>query len=214
VWPVELPGHGARLAEPPAGSVAELTGAMADALLPLLDRPFAVFGHSLGGLVAFELARELRRRGGPEPARLFLSASRPPHLDVGGPLLRAAAEDGFADAVTALGGVPEAVAADPEMLRFGLEVLRADVALLDTYAYADEPPLGCPISLFGAASDRLVELDVIEEWAEHTAAGVSLRVVPGDHFFVTGHERHALLRALGEELHDLAAQAATAGSHA
>jgi medium-chain acyl-[acyl-carrier-protein] hydrolase len=198
---VDLPGRGVRFAEPPCTSVAALVEDLADRLD--LTAPFALFGHSLGGLIAFELTRELRRRGDPLPEQLFVSASRAPRLTRFAEPLHALPDTDFVDAIARLGGVAPALLNDPELLSLALPALRADLALVETYEYRREEPLECAISLFGGTADRVVELDVLEAWADETAAGASLRLVAGDHFYLVKPERAAFLSALAREIEDV-----------
>lgn len=182
VCPVELPGRGARMGEAPYRRLAPLVEALADALQPLLDRPYALFGHSMGGLLGFELARVLRRRGWPQPGHLFVSASPAPFLR------HAPVADGASDAVVkarlkALNGTPREVLENDELMELVLPVLRADFAVLQTYEYREEAPFEMPMTVFGGIDDRTVAPSALEGWRAQSSS-VDLRLLPGDHFFV------------------------------
>nr|BFE74686.1 alpha/beta fold hydrolase [Actinoplanes digitatis] len=183
VCPVELPGHGARMSEEPFHRLQPLVHALADALEPLLDRPCALFGHSMGGLVAFELARLLRRRGWPAPCHLFISATPAPlrrRDPVGG---HDASDAGLKARLRTLNGTPHEVLENDELMALALPVLRADFAVLETYEYQEEPPLKVPITVFGGIDDRTVRPQELEGWrAQSTSSRV--RLLPGDHFFI------------------------------
>ena len=165
--PVRLPGREDRLREPPHTSLPALVDEVAGAIGPLLDWRFALFGHSMGALVAFELAREVRRRGA-APQWLFVAGCRAPHR------LAPSGLSGLPDArfVSALnlkyGGIPDAFLNAPELLEFFLPVVRADLSLVDSYCYQPEPPLDCPISGFGGIDDPNVGRDELRAWREHT----------------------------------------------
>ena len=200
VCPVQLPGRGSRFREAPFRKVADLVPALAEGLLPLLDLPFALFGHSMGAVVAFELARELRRRGADAPVLLALSGHQAP--------LRPDAEPPFAHLPDAefleevrrrYDGIPPEVLAEEELLQLLLPVLRADIQVLETYAYVKEPPLECPISCFGGEDDPHVSLADLDAWRDETCGPLQVRTFPGGHFFVDS-ARAEVLHALSRDL--------------
>lgn len=201
VCPVELPGRGARLGEPPETSIARLVGSMAPALLPYMDRPFALFGHSMGGLLSFELARELRRLGGPRPTHVFVSAC--PSPQVGGRRRRVTydlPEPEFFAELRRLGGTPEGVLEHPELTQLVLPLLRADFEACQTHEHVPGPPLGCPLTVLGGLHDEEVGRDELEGWREHTEASCTVRMLAGGHLFVNTAQ-HTILRLLVNELH-------------
>ena len=193
VCPVELPGRGARLREAPRTRLADLVGEMAEGLSPYLDRPFAFFGHSMGALLGFELARTLRRMGGPLPRHLFVSGHRAPQIPDPGPHVHALPEPAFVAELRRLGGTPPAVLEHEELMQLLLPILRADFALVETYAYAPESPLSCPITALGGREDPEAGPGDLAAWRDQTTGDFSLRMLPGDHFFV--HTAQPLLLA-------------------
>ncbi len=199
VCPVELPGRGARIGEPAGTSIACHVRAMAPALVPYMDRPFAFFGHSMGGLLSFELARELRRSRGPQPAHIFLSACPAPH----GRRQRITynlPEPDFINELRRLGGTPEEVLEHPELTQLMLPLLRADFEACQTHEYAPAPPLDCPLTVFGGLQDEDLGRDELEEWREQTTASCVVRMLAGGHLFVNTAQ-HTILRLLVNELH-------------
>lgn len=199
---IQPPGRAERLADPPYTALGPLVDAIAHAIAPLLDRPFALFGHSMGALLGFELARTLRRERCPQPERLIVSGHRAPHLPSGRPPTHALPEPAFLAELARLEGTPPEVLAHYELMQLLLPLLRADFAVCETYAYLDGPPLACPILALGGLADREVRRVEIEAWQAHTSAGLALRMFPGGHFFLNA-ERHALLRMLAQELAQL-----------
>jgi medium-chain acyl-[acyl-carrier-protein] hydrolase len=173
---------------------------LAQALHPLLDKPFAFFGHSLGAIVAFELARQLRRQFGVQPAHLFVSASRAPQIPARHRAIHALSEAEFMEELRRLNGTRGELLDNAEFMRFMLPVLRADFALYETHAYAPEPPLDCAIGGFGGLEDRRVNRGELEAWRAQTSASFSLRMLPGDHFYVNAAQP-LLLRMLSEDMH-------------
>ncbi len=201
VCAVRLPGREGRLREPAVDRLAPLLDMLASALLPALDRPFAFFGHSMGALTAFELARRLRRDGWPGPRHLFVSGRIAPHLR------RAQCWHTLPDPqllaeLRRLGGTPRQVLEHPELMRMLLPMLRADFAVLETYVHHPEAPLDCPISAFGGLEDEVAKREQIEEWAAHTRAEFRLRMLPGNHFFLHSAEAR-LLQMLADDLASL-----------
>lgn len=184
ICPLELPGRGGRFGEPPVVRMRPLADALADALEPYLDGPFAVFGHSMGGLLAFELTRALRRRGLPLPAHLFVSATTAPGTPRTRPPIHQATDAEVVAELRLLGGTPREVLEDDELMALTLPTMRADFSVLETYEYRPEPPLPVPLTVFGGTDDPLVPLRDLDGWREHSAAGARLRVLSGGHFYV------------------------------
>lgn len=203
VCAVELPGRGGRLKEAPFERIEPLVEAMAEALLPYLDRPFAFFGHSMGSLLAFEFARWLRRNSDLAPSHMFVSGHGAPHLRVSYPARHDLPEPEFLDELHRLNGTPPEVLSNPELMQLLMPILRADFAICEFYRYTDEPPLACSISVFGGLQDQEMNREKLEGWREQTARAFSLRMFPGDHFFINT-TRPLLLQILYRQLYELA----------
>jgi medium-chain acyl-[acyl-carrier-protein] hydrolase len=195
---VQLPGRGERLDEPSYTDLRALVGDAEAALLPYLDKPFALFGHSMGAMIAFELARRLRDRG-LNPVHLFLSARRAPQLEVEEEITYNLPEPEFIDEVRRLNGTPQEVLEHPELMQMVLPLLRADFEVVETYRYEPGAPLDCPVTVFGGLQDSDVPRPQLDAWREHTTAAFSVRMLPGDHFFL--HKTQPLLtRVVVQEL--------------
>lgn len=199
VCPIQLPGRGERLTEPPFTHLPHLIDALVPALIPHLDMPFVFFGHSMGGLIAFELTRHLYRQYGLLPERLCISAKRAPHLPASRAPMHQLSPEKFVDALRSLGGTPEAVLENHEMVRMVLPMLRADFTLTETYIYEQDEPLPCPISAFGGDRDILVSPEKLEAWRAQTSADFRLHMFAGGHFYIN-NQRPALLQALRSDL--------------
>ncbi len=182
--PVQLPGRENRLAEPLLTDMPRLLDGLVDGLVSELDRPFGVFGHSHGALIAFEWLRELRRRGLGRPVCLFASGRRAPHLPEAPSGLHPQASDKvFVEELRRLNGTPEEVLTNVEMLRCLLPIFRSDLAIGHSYAFREEELLDCPIHVFGGQDDHEVSHEELESWKQHTTGDFSLHLLPGDHFF-------------------------------
>lgn len=199
IYSVQLPGREGRYFEPPFTRLEPLIHALADAAGPYLDRPFVCFGHSMGALIGFELARELRRRSLPTPERLYVSAFRAPHTPSPHSPLHVLPDAEFLAELARLDGAPEEIWQDVELRQLMLPVLRADFALCESYSYVEEPPLDCSIVVFGGLDDREVGRDALRAWEKHTNASCRLAMVPGNHFFIHS-SRSALLQTLAQDL--------------
>jgi medium-chain acyl-[acyl-carrier-protein] hydrolase len=199
VCPIQFPGRGTRLTEPPFTHLSHLVEALGEALLPLLDKPFALFGHSLGSLVSFELARLLRAKHQVRPVRLFVSAGRAPQIPHQGPPIHDLPEKEFLEELQSLNGTPGELLNHQELMDIVLPSLRADFALYESYRYSSGPPLNCPISTFGGLTDQKVTHSDLEAWRDQTSLSFSIRMFPGDHFFLKTNQP-SLLQALSREL--------------
>ena len=200
VCPIELPGRAAHRHEPAFTHFPALLDTLARRIQPFArERPFAFFGHSFGGVLAFELTRWLRRQAAPLPTRLFLSACPASQVRPGGGRIGHLEDEAFLDELSARFGVPRHVLASEDVRHAVLPALRADVRLAESYEYAHEPPLELPISSFGALEDPGVSRQEVESWRQQTTGDFRLRMLPGNHFFLST-QRPRLYQALLEDL--------------
>lgn len=198
LWAVQLPGHETRLGEPLLGHFPTLAGALLEAMRPFLDKPFVLFGHSLGGRVAFELARALRRACLPAPRHLLVSSSEAPPIAPTVPPLHTQPDGALIARLQRLNGTEPELLAHPEYRALLLPVFRKDVELLETYVFEPEPPLEVPLTAFGGLQDT-VPRESLEGWRVHTTRFGGARLFPGDHFYLNT-QRELLLAAIAEVL--------------
>lgn len=196
---LQLPGRGNRIHEKPFTNLLPLVQAIAPEIEPYLDKPFAFFGHSMGAMIAFELARHFRRERRILPAQLFISGRRAPHLPRKEKDLSTLSDPEFLESLRDLNGTPKEVLEHRELMQLMSTLLRADFAVCQHYTYRHEPPLDCPILAFGGLSDREVSRKQVEAWGEHTCARFAIRMLPGDHFFLNS-DQATLLTLLSQEL--------------
>jgi medium-chain acyl-[acyl-carrier-protein] hydrolase len=183
--PIHLPGRDKRRAETPFVRMNSLVRSVCDALEPFLGLPFALFGHSLGALTAFEVARELRRRSLASPARLFASAHRAPQIPRTLAPIHHLPEPAFIEGlIQRYDAIPAVVLTDKQLMDMFLPALRADLEILETYVYQPDPPLTCPISAFGGVLDSTVAKGQLEAWQQQTDSSFRLQMFPGKHFFL------------------------------
>ncbi|MEH1016835.1 thioesterase domain-containing protein [Micromonospora sp. CPCC 206060] len=207
VLAVQLPGRENRIAEDPRFTVADV----ATAILGRADRPYAIYGHSMGGRVGFEVVRELRRRGAELPLRLYVGGARAPHLTAASLFdgLSRVDDDELLRRLSDGGGLPAGVLDHPELVDLLMPLLRADFGRVDEYTYLPGEPLPVPIVAFTGTGDRAVSREQSAAWAQHSAAGFTLHELAGGHFFL--HDALPRLAALiSADLHAAVTGSATA----
>jgi surfactin synthase thioesterase subunit len=198
VIPIQLPGHGGRLRERPFTRLLPLVDVAYAALLPLLDRPFALFGHSLGAAIAFELARRFEHTHGRRAQHLFVAGRGAPDCAIRRPRIHDLPTPQLVAALRG-DGLPAAILNDPEALEFFMPLLRADLEMSETHHYVPGPPLTCPVSVFGGCDDPWVTLEDLRTWTAHTSAACQVTVLPGGHFFGAAG-RQTILRVIEQQL--------------
>ena len=196
---IQLPGRETRLAEPLMLSMGPLTDELSEEMPPHLDLPFAFYGHSTGALIAFELARVLRKRGLPQPELLFLSGQDGPREKP--PLIRHTLPDAeFIEILRNCKGTPDAVLQNPDLLEILLPRIRSDGAIYETYDYELQPPLDARIVIFEGTDDRFVTQPGLAAWRKETRGGFHhYAPLSGGHFFLHAEE-DALARHINQEL--------------
>jgi surfactin synthase thioesterase subunit len=180
---VQLPGRENRLAERLFSSMDPLVEAMAEALASAFDRPFALFGHSMGGLIAYELARHLQHRYKVTPSHLFVSACRAP--EVPDPIHWHLLNDPeLMGELRKSRGFPAEILEHAELMQVLLPIIRADSAVTETYVYRQAEPLRFPLTAFASEQDELISMAAVEPWRKYTSAAFDLKLVDGHHLFI------------------------------
>jgi medium-chain acyl-[acyl-carrier-protein] hydrolase len=186
VTPVVLPGREARWRELAYVRMEMLIDPLCDVMLPYLDKPFALFGHSMGAAIAYEVARRLADRRFGSPLCLFVSARRAPHLPRRQPPIYKLPTDEFLAQIELLNGTSSNLLRESALLQALLPALRADFELNDMYSPSSGPPLLVPISAFVGVGDPLASTDEMARWCELTTGEFSLRSFDGAHFYLAG----------------------------
>jgi len=206
---VELPGRGARIDEPAFRQMDALADTLCDVLQPLLDLPFAFFGHSMGAYVAYALARQLTDARGQTATHLFVSGAAAPDRAPRHPPLHSLPERDLIGALNALGGTPASVLARDELVAALLPTIRADLMLAETYVAPRSARLPCAITAFGGTSDA-IDRRLLQAWSNFTADAFRLHMFPGDHFFVA-RMGAAVVEEIIRDLHPPTADLTSAG---
>jgi len=195
VCAIQLPGRETRVKETLITEWDDLTPNLTQGLLPLIEEyPFAFFGHSLGALVIFEVARKLRREKLPFPKYMFVSGRRPPHIPIDN-LVHQTPNSILISALREYGGTPEEALQNQYLMQLYLPILRADLTLNEKYTYFSEAPLECPIVAFRGTNDVEVSLQQLSKWEQHTISNFALHEFPGGHMFFQ-EEPKALIEAI------------------
>lgn len=189
VLPVQLPGHETRLREAPFDRLVPLVQVLIENLDSHFKRPFVLFGHSLGALLAFEFARQLRQAHLPLPLGLYLSARRAPQLPDTEPPLHHLPDDELTYEIQQrYGGIPKQILEYPELLEIFLPVLRTDFAMVETYQYQAQDPFDFPITCYGGADDPMTTHAHLMAWQAHTRGDFKVNLFPGGHFYLQAHK--------------------------
>lgn len=180
---VHLPGRGKNLNQRAFLRLVPLVADIADHISLLTGVPYALFGHSMGALISFELARELIRRQGSGPKHLFVSGCRAPQYPRDRPVTFNLPHDAFLRELGKLNGTPKEVLNNPELMELFSDLLRSDFEVVETYEYRPVQPLSCPITVYGGMGDELVPEESCHHWQKQTSASCRVRMFTGDHFF-------------------------------
>jgi medium-chain acyl-[acyl-carrier-protein] hydrolase len=192
LWAVQLPGREERFTEPPMDRMQTIVNALAEAFLEQSDRPYALFGHSMGSLIAFELVRFLRRAGMPLPIGLFVSGHPAPQLGYVSSQRYDLPDKEFMEELRKMEGTPADILNNPELMEMLLPVMRADFSVCQTYQYTPELPIPCPIVAFGGDRDSECSVAQLELWKEQTSWDFRMKIFPGGHFYLVDSEAEFL----------------------
>lgn len=181
---IQLPGRETRYSDPRPDDLAALARQSALENRHLFDKPFVLYGHSMGSLIAFEVARALRQEGPVDMLRgLIVSGARAPDDPFQEPPIHDLAEPEFIEELRKLNGISEQVLNHKDLLRLVLPTLRADFRWVETYRCSAQAPLDVPLAAYGGEQDNIPR-DDLALWARHTTSAFQARMLPGDHFFI------------------------------
>lgn len=199
VCAIRIPGRESRFKESPFRRLPPLIKELGNVLQSMLDKPFSFYGHSLGALISFELARLLRKRELPIPVHLFIGACPPPHLFYREPKWLHLSDEEFIKKLQIYGGLPQEILNEPELVELFLPMLRADREMFENYVHNEDSPLNCPISSFGGISDPRVDAEEVVAWQRYTSSEFDSQLLSGDHFFLHS-SREELLHIIARTL--------------
>lgn len=194
-----LPGRETRFSEPLIDQMQPLVSGLLDGIAGLLDRPVALFGHSMGALIAFELACRLRERG-QGIRQLIVSGCPAPQVGVHGDDLHRLSDEDLVNELARMNGTPNSLIDNIELMRLAVPIIRNDFRLAETYFYLEQPPLDCPITCFGGTDDPNVTAEDLCAWSVHTTNGFRAQFLRGDHFFLVSRPADFVKQVLAEAL--------------
>lgn len=201
VCALQLPGRENRMSEPGYTQMKVAIAEVVETIHPLLDKPFYLFGHSMGSAISFELARFLRRHNLAQPKHLFVSAKRSPQLPRIKEPIYALPDHEFVANIKEFGGTPDEVFKNEELMDLFLPLLRTDFTLLETYKYVPELPLAYPISAYCGTDDKEVSEESMAGWQKLTSSSFKLEMIPGNHFFINS-QQNLLLKYIAREIEE------------
>ncbi len=200
LWAVQLPGREARIAEPFRTDFKLLISELIEVLTPLLDKPFAFFGYSMGGLIAFELASHLTEYHKRGPFHLIVGACNSAFRNkIRVPMT----PESIMKTIQNLGGTPSEFFDEPGLIEATLPALQADFRLIQSYEYRPNQKLTCTITALAGIEDKEVTSENLNGWTGHSTEPVRIRLFPGGHFFIWSHEKTTMSVILSEVLSGL-----------
>ncbi|MEU4245476.1 alpha/beta fold hydrolase [Actinoplanes sp. NPDC026619] len=202
VLPVQLPGRGRRVGEARIRQIDRLVAELDEHLDQAMRQPFALYGHSMGALIAYRLTRRRQERGARLPDRLMVGACIAPHRRSGVTATTTMSDDELAGWLIAIGGMSPELLRYPKWVRQAIDLLRDDLLLYGSHVPALEAPLPVPVDVFAGTTDPLLPVEEAAHWALHTNAGSATHLMRGGHFFIQESEE-SFLAALRDRLHQL-----------
>ncbi len=199
VGSIQLPGRGGRLFETPYRRIENLIEDLSEAMMPFIDKPFACFGHSMGALLIFELARFWRINSIKMPEIIFVSGCVAPQVYEKEKPIHKLPDNDLIGELNRLGGTPQELLENAELMQLVLPALRADFEMLHFYSHKPEPAFNFPIAAFGGDSDKDVDFARLQAWREQTTNDFSMEIFSGDHFFLLS-QTLPLLEKINEKL--------------
>jgi medium-chain acyl-[acyl-carrier-protein] hydrolase len=202
---IQLPGREIRLGEEPFTHAQRLAESLSEGLSGGLDKPYILFGHSMGSLLSYELTRCLRDMGRPLPLHLILSGFHAVHLPDPDPPIHHLPMDEFIEEIKRLNGTPLEIFESTELLDLVMPVIRSDFTLCETYQYEEHEPLDQPLTIYGGLDDSETSREQLEAWGERTRGDFKLRMFSGDHFYFLSNMK-VFQEALNRDLEQILAR--------
>ncbi|WP_163336423.1 type I polyketide synthase [Desulfopila sp. IMCC35008] len=203
IYALHLPGRGSRRETPLITDMDELSAGIFDALYHYTDKPYALFGHSVGALIAFEVTRLMRSNGCSLPTRLCVSAHKAPHNSEEKNLMYNLPDDELVEVIGKLGLVPDEALENAELLELILPPIKADFQVSETYRYREDLSLPLPITAMGGRADSLVSEGDLDEWHHYSSVGCHTVLYDGGHFYTQSHQDALLADLTNQFLEDL-----------
>lgn len=187
--PIQLPGRSNRLSDAPLDSMVKLMEELLPLVQEIKNKPFIFYGHSLGALISLTLSKYLKKKKCQGPKALFVSGYHSPKRNLNCKKLSQLSDSCLIEELKKIGGTPEEIINDSELMQLCLPSIRADIKLGETYTYLDEGPLNFPITVFNGKDDHLLDRSTMTDWIDETERECSLIFLNGGHFFHKDHSQ-------------------------
>jgi medium-chain acyl-[acyl-carrier-protein] hydrolase len=184
VMAIQMPGHESRMAEELISDINLIIDKLAIAIAPYLGKPYIFYGHSLGALISFELARRLNKINAPLPKHFIVSGRAAPHTPSKKGIIHNLSDQEFIIKLKEYNGLPDIILHNQELLDLFLPIIRADFKLSEGYLYKEDTPLPVPITALAGQDDNNIIIENVALWNKHTTKNFKEYVLPGDHFFI------------------------------
>ncbi|MEW6994401.1 thioesterase II family protein [Colwelliaceae bacterium MEBiC 14330] len=194
---IQAPGRGTRLGETAHSNMDCLINELIKVAPDILDRPYILFGHSLGSRIAFELMDKLKQLNYPLPLHFIASASSGPHKKLTKKSIYHLSDKEFIVELEKLNGTPQAVLKDKELMKLFMPLLRADFEIADNYNYTGNTIFNCPISVLGGEDDMNISHANLNSWGEFFTMNANIYLLPGNHFFIDSHKEMVIEKVNG-----------------
>ncbi|PEW16212.1 thioesterase II family protein [Bacillus cereus] len=196
---VQLPGRENRIMEKPFNNIQSIICELAVEILPLLDKPYVFFGHSMGALLSYEMSWYLKENFSTSPEKLIISSFRAPHLSPITNNIHDLSVPIFIEKLREMGGTSEEILSNQELMELIIPTIRADFEVCEKYVYKERNKLNCPIVAYGGTEDSRVRLEHLKQWEKHTSKAFKIQMLPGNHFYLKDVEKE-LLYLISKEL--------------
>ena len=180
------PGREGRFTEDFARDWDELAEDAVAAVESAVDRPYVLFGHSMGGWMAFDVASRIGERGGPAPAARVVSSANAPNRGLTPQDMFPAQQDSDRELMhwmRTFGLVPQHVLEEPELLEMAVQLMRADIAIRDSFYYREGATVTVPLQVLTGKDDQVIDPDTAEQWRKLAAGQFRHDELPGGHFY-------------------------------
>ena len=192
VCPVEFPGRGTRISENLIDNLNEVISNISEEFTEFLDKPFIFFGHSMGALIAYELAHLLSDKYGRIPNKLYLSAHTAPNVNRKGQIIYLLEKKEFLEKLIQMKGISEEILLHQELLDMVLPIIKNDYKLCETYSYISKKKMDIPFHIFGGKYDEDISVENLRQWQNLTNGDFDLTLIDGDHFYLTKNKEEFL----------------------
>lgn len=198
---IQLPGRENRFTEPLTNNLKDIINNLGLGFEYYKNKPFLVFGHSLGGLIAFEFVKSIRELYSLYPCHIIISATKAPHLPFRMNLLSPLDDQALKEELKTYNGIEGAILNNEEFLSLLLPIIKNDFSISERYCSADVMPLPCDILLLSGTQDRTVNEEEIQAWAAHTTGKFEHISFSGGHFFIKDHQKDIikLINKIGDK---------------